>query len=347
MSREPNFERLRTALFCGEPDYVPLMELGIDPKIKTAFLGKPISSLAEEVEFWYKAGYDYVKLQPIVIFNRPALVPEMHTDIEQKLPQRTWAAEHTGFISSWQDVEKYHFTSPEEVDYSPFEEISRLLPDSMKVIGQYGDIYTMVWAVMGFENFSMALFENPELVEFLFQKFGEAVFNLFVNMADFDCVQALWYSDDIAYAEGLMVSPEIYRKYLFPWMKKIGSLCKKKNIPYIYHSDGVLYEVLPDLLACGINALHPIEPKAMDIEELKKQVAGKLCLVGNVDLTYTLTLGTPSETEEVVKKLLRTVAPGGGYVLGSSNSIPDYVKLENFIAMLETTKKFGKYPICL
>ncbi len=350
MAREPNFERLRTALLCqGEPDYVPLVELGIDKKIKEGFLGKPITSLADEVEFWYKAGYDYVKLQPAnIVFISPSAAPQMHTaGAESPATQRTWVSEHNGLISTMEDAEKYPWPKPEDIDYSPFEKITSLLPNSIKVIGQYGDIFTRVWVNMGFENFSLALFEDPPLIEYLFEKVGSLVYNLFENMVDFDCVQALWYTDDIAYAQGLIISPEVYRKYLFPWMKKIGNLCRRKNIPYMYHSDGILYEVLNDLMDCGINALHPVEPKAMDIVELKRRVASKLCVIGNVDLSYTLTLGTPAETEAVVKRLLREVAPGGGYALGSSNSIPDYVKLENYIAMIETAKRYGKYPICI
>jgi uroporphyrinogen decarboxylase len=96
-----------------------------------------------------------------------------------------------------------------------------------------------------------------------------------------------------------------------------------------------------------VNAIHPIEPKAMDILEVKKRYGGKLCVIGNIDLGYTLTRGSPEETESEVKEKLRTVAPGGGYCLGSSNSIPEYVKPENFRAMVETTKKYGKYPISL
>ncbi len=343
--REPNFERLKTALFCGEPDCVPLMELGIAKNIKDGFMGKHVNTLAGDVEFWHKAGYDYMKLQPKVLFDLPSSTPDMHTDYDEDTPERKWAAEHFGLISSMQDAENYNFPKPEDVDYSVFEEVQHYLPDSMKVIGQYGDIFTMVWVVMGFENFSMALFEDPELVEYLFQRFGESVYNLFENMVDFDIVQAMWYSDDLAYAQGLMVSPDVFRKFLFPWVKKIGDLCKKKEIPFIYHSDGVLYELLDDFIQSGVNALHPVEPKAMDIEELKKKVENKLCLVGNIDLAYTLTRGTPGETAEEVKERLRKVAPGGGYVLGSSNSVPDYVKLENYIAMIETTRKFGMYPI--
>ncbi len=345
--REPNFERLRTAFLCGEPDYVPLMELGIAKTIKEAYLGKSIQTLQDEVEFWLKAGYDYIKLQPKVFYDLPSSTPDMHTDIGETTQERKWAAEHFGLISSMADAEQYHIPEPEEIDYSIFETIKNYLPDSVKVIGQYGDIFTMVWVVMGFENFSMALFEEPELVEYLFERFGKSVYNLFENMVDFDIVQTMWYSDDLAYTEGLMVDPQVYRSYLFPWVKKMGDLCKKKDIPFIYHSDGVLYDLLDDFLDCGVNALHPIEPKAMDIVELKKRVEGKICLVGNVDLKYTLTRGTPEETEEEVKQLLRSVGPGGGYVLGSSNSVPDYVKPENYRAMVESTKKFGKYPLSI
>jgi uroporphyrinogen decarboxylase len=85
----------------------------------------------------------------------------------------------------------------------------------------------------------------------------------------------------------------------------------------------------------------------MDIVKVKEQVKGKLCVIGNVDLGYTLTRGTPEETAEEVKEKIRLLAPGGGYCLGSSNSVPDYVKVENYRAMVETTKDFGKYPIAL
>jgi len=339
MERKPDFRRLCTALYCGEPDYVPLVELGIAQEIKEGFLGKKIHSLKEEVEFCVQAGYDYVKLQPSVDMNPAKIKLEGSTG--------PWASEHKGIISSWQDFERHVWPKSEDVDYSNFEEINKYLPDSMGVIGQYGDIFTMVWELMGFENFALTLYEDIDLIETLFEKIGTIVFNLFENMITFDCVKALWYSDDIAYNNGPMVSPAIIRKYLFPWMKKIGDLAKEHSIPYLYHSDGKLWDFIDDIITCGVNALHPIEPKAMDIVEVKEKVKGKLCVIGNIDLSYTLTRGTPEETQEEVKEKIRTVAPGGGYCLGSGNSIPKYVKIENFMAMVETTKRYGKYPISI
>jgi uroporphyrinogen decarboxylase len=156
----------------------------------------------------------------------------------------------------------------------------------------------------------------------------------------------MWMTDDIAYAGGLMMNPNIYRQHLFPWYKKMGELCKEYQIPYLYHSDGTLWKVLDDLIDCGFHALQPVEPKAMDIVELKKRVQGKLCLIGNVDVDL-LARGTPEQIRQRTKALLRDVAPGGGYCLGSGNSVPNYVPVENYRAMVETVHEFGAYPITL
>jgi uroporphyrinogen decarboxylase len=113
----------------------------------------------------------------------------------------------------------------------------------------------------------------------------------------------------------------------------------------VFHSDGRLDSVLEDLLACGFDAIHPIEPKAMDIVQTKQKVAGRATLIGNIDLGYTLTRGTPAEVEAEVRERIRTVGPGGGYCLGSANSITSYVPLANFNAMREAAFRYGGYPI--
>jgi uroporphyrinogen decarboxylase len=348
MTREINFERLRTALMLeGEPDYVPLVELGIAKSIKESYLGRPVNTYQDEIDFAVAAGYDFVKIQPIIDMN-PGNIQTEGKKLTTKTEDgndRVWLAEHDGIIKNREDFDSYVWPKIEDISYKRFEEIKPLLPDGMKLIGQYGDIFTVAWEMMGFENFSMALFMDPELVEALFDKIGNLILSMYENMACFDHVGALWYSDDIAYASGLLISPDALRTYFFPWVKKMGDIAKKYNLPFLYHTDGLLWEVFDDIVDAGVNAIHPIEPKAMDIVEVKKKYGNKLCVIGNIDLGYTLTRGTPEETAEEVKERIRTVGPGGGYCVCSSNSIPEYVKPENYRAMVETTKKFGKYPI--
>jgi uroporphyrinogen decarboxylase len=321
--------------------HIPLGELGIHPHIKQMLVGHRIVTLADEVEFWHQAGYDYIKLQPGADFDPARRGPTANVTYNPDgTVFRKWATEGKGAITTQLDFERYSFPAKADFDYSAFEDVRSLLPEGMGVIGQYGDIFTMTWEMMGFETFSMAIFEEPDLVERLNNTLGDLVVSMFQYFAESDAVDVLWYSDDIAYADGLMVSPSTLHRYFFPWIKKIGDLAKSHRKPLIYHSDGMLFPVIPDIVASGVDALHPIEPKAMHLEEVKKRFGDQLCLIGNVDVDL-LARGTPAEVREVVRRNIEVAGKNGGYIVGSGNSIPEYVDFNNYLAMLRATRDYG------
>jgi uroporphyrinogen decarboxylase len=225
-----------------------------------------------------------------------------------------------------------------------FSEIAAALCPGMRIVAYQGHIFTPAWQLMGFESFCFALQDDPALVEALFERVGSIQYAILERVTSFPQVAAAWWPDDIAYTEGLMVAPQHLRHYLFPWLWRMGEACADRDIPWIYHSDGDLTEVIEDLIECGFHAPHPIEPKAMDIVALKRRYAGRLALMGNLDLAYALSLGTPEEVAAEVRRLLREVAPGGGFCLGSGNSVPEYVPLANYQAMRETALEYGGYP---
>uniref|UniRef100_A0A7V2ZJN1 Nucleoside 2-deoxyribosyltransferase n=1 Tax=Ignavibacterium album TaxID=591197 RepID=A0A7V2ZJN1_9BACT len=337
---KPDITSFIKTLRNGKSDYVPIAELGVHPIIKEQFLGKKIITIKDEIEFWYKAGYDYIKLQPGVDFNPAKIKSENNlTFNDDGTVFRKWASESNGIITSLEDFEEYVFPETDEIDYSRFIEAKKFLPDGMGIVGQYGDIFTMTWELMGFENFSLALFEDDELIKLINDKVGQIVIKMFENMAKIDEVKTLWYSDDIAYTNGLMVSPETLDKYFFPWLEKIGEIAKSVDKPLIYHSDGILFDVMEKIIECGIDALHPIEPKAMDIVDVKNRFGDKLCLIGNIDVDL-LARGTKEEVKKNVLFNIENVGMNGGYCVGSGNSIPEYVNIENYIAMIETAKSF-------
>lgn len=142
----------------------------------------------------------------------------------------------------------------------------------------------------------------------------------------------------------ILLIQTIYRKYLFPYLEEMGRICRKKDIPFILHSDGNLYELLSDLYTCGFKAIYPIEPDVMDIVELKKKCKGKLCLIGDLD-AHIITLGTSKQVEEKVKELIRQLGPGGGYCVAPSGGIPHFAPIENYKALIRATFKYGKYPL--
>jgi uroporphyrinogen decarboxylase len=348
----PNFERLRKVLLRKEePDYVPLGDISVHPILKEAILGRPVRTLEDDVAFWGKAGYDHVPLEQGFQLTDVIRKQSMHT-IEAnyafettEMQTRSWATEGKGLITTMKDFESFRWPNPDSLDYSAFEKVKSFLPPQVKVIAILGKIFTSVWWLMGLEGMSLSLVDEPTLVPKLFEKIGRFQFRVFENMLKFDSVGAVWHADDIAYSTQLMVSPKILRQHLFPWYKEMNRLTHEKGRLAVFHSDGKLQDVIEDIIGCGFDGLNPIEPKAMDINELKKKYGSRISLIGNIDLGYTLTRGTPEEVRAEVRQRIRDLAPGGGYAVASSNSVPEYVPLANFNALREATFQYGKYPI--
>ncbi len=363
MERKPNFENLRrTLLRQGLPDYVPLVEFSVDRDVKAAFLGRPVESLRDEVEFWVRAGYDFVPLQAgIRSLIRPGLSAGERTAATPRQREGraaysvystedrtiTWAEEGRGVITSLEEFERFPWPDPEEMNLTAFEEVDRYLPPGMKVIAYMGWTFTAVWTLIGMETFCYALYEQPELIRRMYDRVWWIQSRVLLRVLEFDVVGAVTHPDDLAYSDALLVSPQHLRQYVFPWYRWSCAMVRERGLPSIFHSDGRLTPVLEDIIACGFDALHPIEPKAMDIAELKRRVGDRLCLIGNIDLGYTLTRGTPAEVDAEVRERIRTVGPGGGYCVGSSNSITSYVPLANYNAMREAVFRYGRYPLQL
>jgi|LSQX01.2.fsa_nt_gb uroporphyrinogen decarboxylase len=327
---EPDFARIRkTLLLEGKPDRPPLGEFLIDGTIKEAILGRPLLSAADEVEFWIKAGYDYVHVRP-------------HYNL-QVVDHHDESIEGKGVIQTWEDLRSSKWPWQDldaNVDYSQLHEVRKHLPKGMKIILSTGDIFTRVWMHMGFTHFCFALFDEPELVSELMRQHGEAMLEINRRSVEIlgDSLGAIWYTDDIAFGSGLMVQPEFFRAELFPWMKKIGDLARELDVPYLYHTDGNLWAVFDDFADIGINAIHPLEPNSMDAVEVKEKVGNRFCLVGNIDVDL-LSRGTVEEVRTVVRERIEKLGYNGGYCVGSSNTIPPYVKVENYIAMIEETMR--------
>ena len=354
MRRElkPNFERYTIALHCEEPDRVPLGDWHVDQRPKESFMRKPIKTLHDHVDFWYAAGYDYMTASSGIL--EPVRAPEgmmtkgegVHTEYGDKV-SREWANTHEGVLTNWEKFEKYRWPAIDDFDLSKWDAFDRILPKGMKAILLLGKIYTTAWMYMGAETFFNALETDEKLVAEIINKIGEIQYQTFLRVIEHPCVGAVLNPDDIAFNTGLLVSPKYLRKYVFPWYKKMGKICREREIGFIFHSDGDCTEVMDDLIDCGFHAFNPIQPNAMNIVEVKKRWGKKLCIIGNINLDSTLTLGTPDDVRAEVYERIRTIAPGGGYMVSSSNSITDYVPVANMRALLDATYEFGQYPIRL
>jgi hypothetical protein len=197
-----------------------------------------------------------------------------------------------------------------------------------------------------FGLFLEAMVTEPELVERYLDLTLEPMLKLIKAQAEagFDGIVG---GTDLAGTKGPFVSPAMFRRFFQPRLKRLAEKCHELGMVYIKHTDGNIMPYEKDFLeGCGFDGYHAIEPQAgMDIRYLKKAYGDKLTLLGNVDCGSLLSLGQPAEVRKVTRELIRDVAPGGGYVLSSSNSIHSGVRTENFLAMLEVAREFGQYPV--
>lgn len=194
---------------------------------------------------------------------------------------------------------------------------------------------------MGIIEFAYNVYDNPDLVKEIHRRFSEWSARVVehLNQMDFDF---FWANDDLADTKSPWMSREMFQEFFLPYQRIVANAIKK---PWIFHSDGNILPLLDDLLTLGMNGIHPIQPAAMDIKEIKAKYGSRVCIAGNIDLDYTLTLGSPEEVEREVKERIATVGPGGGYIITSANSLTDYCKVENVWAMSNAIKKYGKYPL--
>lgn len=352
----PDFNRLRTTVSRREPDRVPLVEILVDFEIQSRFLGRRVTyeDLAAQVEFWSKAGYDYIPL--VVGMMRPGKVTD-DSSISRVLRdvvvreggdptnERGWNLEHTPFITEPRRLDLFPWALAEQgIDLSQFHAVAPLLPEGMKVIAISGKIFTLSWMLMGFETFAESLAAEPEFAGKVLRRVAGIQLRALDQVLAMEHVAAVFSVDDIAHTNGTMLSPAMLREYLFPWYRRMAERCHASGRLFFMHSDGNLTSVIDDLIALGLDALHPIDPTAMDLAEIKRRWGDRLCLFGNVD-TELLRSGTPNQIRDRVLEILRDAAPGGGCAIGSGNSVPEWAAFENYTAMRETVLSEGSYPI--
>ena len=199
---------------------------------------------------------------------------------------------------------------------------------------------SLVYLSMGMENFCCALHDNPSLVNKAFDLYAEWTVELIDKLNGMD-IDMLFAADDLAFKNGPIMSPHMFRDLILPRMKEVADHIEK---PWVFHTDGDISLIMDDLLTLGMRGIHPVEPECMDIGDMKREYGERVCLVGNVSVN-TLAAGTVNDVEKEVKEVISKAAYDGGFILSSGNSIPAYCKTENVVAMCRAVERYGKYPL--
>jgi uroporphyrinogen decarboxylase len=151
-------------------------------------------------------------------------------------------------------------------------------------------------------------------------------------------------TDDIANEGGLLFSPEVYFRLVAPRFRRVVQGFKSLGYLTIKHSDGDITPVLDWWLSSGVDCLDPIDPAAgLDLGDFKARFGGRVCLKGNVNCTGPLATGPEEEITREVERCIRLGAPGGGFILSSSNTIHSGVPPSHYALMLKALRDNGRY----
>jgi Uroporphyrinogen-III decarboxylase len=217
--------------------------------------------------------------------------------------------------------------------------------DDRPVRGGYCEPFLLYCQLRGLEQAYQDLVENPEIVEYclgkLFDLAYESTRRIFETIPG--RVTFCYVAEDLGSQQGLLMSREHIRRFLFPGMKRMIELAHSAGVYVFHHDDGAIRDIIPDLIELGIDILNPIQWRlpGMDREGLKRDFGSKLIFHGAVDNQTTLPFGTVADVRREVAENLQILGAGGGYILGPCHNIQAVSPPENVVAMYEAGYELG------
>jgi uroporphyrinogen decarboxylase len=251
------------------------------------------------------------------------------------------------------DLAKFKWPDPHDAArYEGIEDAARKMSEETEyaiMANVIASIFEFSWYLRGYMRFFEDVILNPEMISALLEMMGEYQRALMGEVLDRigPYISVVMTGSDLGTQRAPVMSPDAYKKLVWPEYKKLWDLIKNKTDAKIfYHSCGSLYPMIPYLIEGGVDILHPIQPLAAEMgdrEKLKREFGEQLTFWGGFDQQHMLPFGTPEEVKEETKKLLDAFMPGGGFVFAAGHNIQSDVPPENVIALFDTVREYGVY----
>ncbi|MFO7795881.1 MAG: uroporphyrinogen decarboxylase family protein [Promethearchaeia archaeon] len=382
-----SFERMWIALNLEKPDRMPTHTINLDGNVADKILGAPesnafdvfdemeekfpdtwadkinsilndiqITFFAKTIRAGHKIGFDGVGVQyiPFILESK-----EEMTDIFGKrhkvrnIDGNPYPDYYGGYIKDREAWEAYPKPDLKE-EYKKAKKFwkgikrkCRDIEDEICIVAQNAltSVFPPVWQGMGMANFARALKNDPKLIEERFRFTTDYTLTTF--RAYKDCGAKIFLEGgDLAHSHGPMINPKDFNKYLLPRYQEVADQLHEWGCKYILHTDGDVTTLLDFIVESGFDGLQCLEPPWVDPYMVKKKVGDKLCLSGNIDTRHVLVKAERSEVEEATKDAINALGPGGGGMISPANFHPE-MSVKRLKWMIETAKKYGKYPLSL
>ncbi len=337
--REPNFENVLKVFRREVPDRPVLFELFMNMQLYEAVNGcKPegdddLSIARFTVDAFRKLGYDYATVHG----------SSFSFEHNERARRETVSLNDGAIIIDEKSFEAYKWPNPDSYDYSKLEKIKPYLPDGMKlmVMGP-GGVLENVISLVGYENLCLMLYDEPELVQRLFDEVGARLVGYYKNVLQYDSVGFISSNDDWGFNTQPLLSPEQMRKYVIPWHRKIVETVHEAGRPVLLHSCGNLKTLIDDIVDVGFDAKHSYEDNIFPIEDAYEAWHDRIALLGGIDVDF-IVRKPADEVKSRVAAMLERTKDRGGWAVGTGNSVPEYIPIPQYLAMVETA--IGYNPI--
>ena len=336
---QPDYTNILKVLYNQRPDYLPLYEHNIDAPFISKYSGEKLeivsncSSELEEyfgkvVNFWKNNGYDAFSYEAAICEILPG-----HGAILGGM---------LGPIQTRDDFIKYPFDKIPSIfweTYTPrLEAIRKVLPAGMKAYGGCGyGIFESAQDLVGYESLCLMQYLDPDLFADLFVRIGDLFVELWSKMVReySDIFVFHRMGDDLGHKTSTMLEPDTIRNHILPQHKRVINTIHAAGKKFLLHCCGNIFDIMPDILTCGIDAKHSNEDQICPFGTWIEKFGDKIGLFGGFDMNYLILNPYDVVFEKVIEEGTRFRAAANGFGLGSGNSIPDYMSIDGFTAMID------------
>jgi uroporphyrinogen decarboxylase len=351
---QPDWQGLVNCILRREtPERVYHVELLFDPEVQDAIMrrsglldnGEPEDAmfpLQREMAVRQFLGQDFVRCgldDVTMVFHRSTAED---TSALQRNAGRTFVDSGTGPVTTWEEFERYEWPDPDKAGTQSLEWMSNNLPENMCLattgFGHFAEHLT--W-LMGFEHMCMSLYDNRSLVGAVCEKLLDINTRMLKRLLTFDSVRLIWASDDMGFRTGTMISPDDLREFILPAHKRMAQMAHEAGRPYILHSCGNLRQIMDDLIDdVQIDAKHSFEDTIESVVDMKRCYGDRVALLGGIDMDF-LCRSDHAAIRRRVRETLDACQPGGGYCLGTGNSVANYIPLDSYLTMVDEGMHYG------
>jgi len=362
--RKPDFGRFVKRIKSNEPGPVPVADIFADFETVGSYLREPVVDylaiaddpdlkigwkeikggwkyVEQSIRFCAMTGWDYVYSFSMIPFKGVALNITENTSKEVDEGKRGWMDDNRGPIMSWDDFERYPWPRNIPAINAMSRVAAKRVPPGMKVMVIPGGVFEWTTWLMGLVPFSYALSDNPELVDAVIEKVTRLILKVSEDILAEDNVGGLFMGDDLGYSTGTMVSPAVLREKFLPNMKKVVDLTHEAGKVFVLHSCGNMYAIMEDLIEMGVDAKHSYEDKILPADDAHEKWGDRIGIIGGVDMGL-MAKGSEEEVRLRTRELLDRCASKGRYVMGTGNSVANYIPLANYLALVDETGKWNR-----